>query len=115
MGDQVYKVLNEIGHCSIRSPRTARTSHLQDLENFPHNSRVGTCQLGDVQLSTVQVLYPFTVERTVDHILYMSMITRLEIGITDRPWNIRNLEQQILPIGKYCTSDLILYCVRLDY
>ena len=74
MGDQVYKELNEIGHCSIRSPPTARTSHLQDLENFPYNSRVGTCKLGDLRLSTVQVLYPFTVERTVEPILYMSMI-----------------------------------------
>ena len=36
-------------------------------------------------------------------------ITRTEIGFTDRPRNIQNPSNIILPIWKYCTWDLVLY------
>ena len=40
---------------------------------------------------------------------FIYMITRIEIGFTNRPQNIQNLVHTILPIRKYCTSDLVLH------
>ena len=40
---------------------------------------------------------------------FTCMITRTKIGFTDRPQNIQNFENTILPIQKYCTSDLVLH------
>ena len=39
----------------------------------------------------------------------MYMITRPEIGFTDRPRDIRNPTYTILPIQNYCTLDLVLF------
>ena len=36
------------------------------------------------------------------------LITRTEIGFTDRPRDIQNLIQLILPIEEYCVEDLVL-------
>ena len=38
---------------------------------------------------------------------FIYMITRPEIGFTDRPWNIQNPSYTILLNRKYCTSDLV--------
>ena len=40
---------------------------------------------------------------------FMYMITRPKIGFTDRPRDIRSPTYTILPIQKYCTSDLVLH------
>ena len=41
------------------------------------------------------------------------MITRTEIGFTDRPRDIQNLAYTILPIQKYHISDLVLFLSQI--
>ena len=46
---------------------------------------------------------------------FIYMITRTVIEFAGRPQDIQNFDNIILPMIKNGTSDLVLYCVRLEY
>ena len=46
-------------------------------------------------------------------ILYTYMIIRTEIGLMDRPRDIRNIGKPILPIRECCTLDLVLFLSQI--